>query len=93
MDGSHNPEPSLSRVSIELDADEALVLFDWLASAQADSVPTEPSEPAQAVLASIEAQLEQRLVAPFDPRYRELLNVASDRVRRAWRGESPPAAS
>jgi len=67
--------------SISLGPDEALVLFDFLSRFEHDERLTivDPSE--AAVLSRLLGALERHLVAPFDPRYSELLDVARARLR------------
>jgi len=68
-------------VTIDLTPDEALVLFDFL-SRYNDSDRLETVDQAeQRVLWDLCASLERVLVAPFDPKYVELLAAARDRVR------------
>lgn len=65
---SHGREAVLkSGVTLTLTADQALVLFDWLAREDGKAaLPTE-HQAEQNVLWEIEAQLEKSLVAPLQP--------------------------
>ena len=66
-----------TKVTIELTADEALVLFEWLARSSAEEGPASfVNQAEQRVLGTIQTFLERQLVAPFDPRYDELLAAA-----------------
>jgi hypothetical protein len=67
-------------VTIALSADEALLLFEWLA--KLDVSRTVQDAAAQRVLWAIEATLEKALVAPFAPNYDELLAAARERILR-----------
>ena len=70
------------KVTIELTADEALVLFEWLArSSDADAPAPFVYQSEQRVLWNLEALMEKLLTAPFDPRYDELINESRSRVR------------
>jgi hypothetical protein len=73
-----DPEP----VRLELTADQALVLFEWL-SRMDEGDALEPliehwSE--QLALWRLLAQLQKLLVEPFDPAYGDLLLAARDRL-------------
>ncbi len=65
-------------VSIELSADEALVLFEWLAGLEAAKVAIGDAE--QRVLWRIEGVLEKSLVEPFAKDYAELVEQARKRI-------------
>jgi hypothetical protein len=69
-------------VTIELSADEALVLFDWLArtSEAGESVPF-ADQAEQQVLWDMACVLERVLVEPFSAAYPSLLRAARSRVR------------
>jgi hypothetical protein len=72
-------------VTIELSADEALVLFDWLGRATSVRQPAPFVDPAERqVLCTLECLLERVLVEPFDPDYAVLVEEA----RGALRGHS-----
>lgn len=69
-------------VTLELSADEALVLFDWLAptSDAGHRVPfADPAE--RRVLCDMECMLERVLVEPFAADYASLLGAARFGVR------------
>ena len=68
------------KVTIELTADEALVLHDWLYRFNATQ-PTFQDQAEQRVLWDIEASLESALVEPLAPNYLELLEAARARIR------------
>ena len=65
-------------LTVSLSHDEALVLFEALASGFADRV--EISRGTQVALDSIEAQLERVLVEPFQADYRTLVQEAEGRL-------------
>lgn len=65
-------------VTIELTGDEALVLFEWLATLE-ETNPVE-GEAEKRVLWGIEADLERALVQVLDPNYRELVEQARRRI-------------
>jgi len=67
-------------MKIELNDDEALVLFDWLQREdKRDALPTE-HQAEKTVLWSILCQLEKVLVQPFRNDYDKLVAAARDRV-------------
>jgi hypothetical protein len=70
-------------VTIQLTADEALVLFEWLATKDNAELLPFDHEAEQFVLWHIEAQLEKTLVTPFEPDYIEQLAAARDRIAHA----------
>ncbi len=69
-------------VQIQLTADEALVLFEWLSKRDDDDAldPLIEHWSEQLVLWTITAQLEKTLVEPFDPNYLDLLRSARERL-------------
>lgn len=68
-------------VPLQLRMSEALVLFEWLASNnETDSLGGDPAE--MRVLWDLEAQLESKLVVPFDADYDEQLARARADVLR-----------
>ena len=75
-----NPDAIREPIALALSADEALVLFEWLAHAgPAGQLPgLLPVE--RLVLDSLEAQLERALVAPLDPQYEVVLAAARQRL-------------
>ena len=71
-------------VTLELTADEALVLFDWLGRSSSRDQPAAFADPAERVaLGNLECLLERVLVEPLDPDYAALVEAA----RAALRGE------
>jgi hypothetical protein len=64
------------RVKIELDDDQALVLFDWLCHLNDGEAPVVTHQAEQRVLWDIQADLEAVLVAPFESNYTEMLAQA-----------------
>ena len=69
-------------ISIHLNEDEALVLFEWLMNKNAtdeDSLPVDhPAE--RLALWNLEAALEKTLVPILSPDYSELLSRARERL-------------
>jgi hypothetical protein len=66
-----------SGVTLELSADEALVLFDWLArTSDADHPVAFDDHAEKVVLWNLECQLEEVLVEPFSENYRALVHAA-----------------
>lgn len=68
-------------ILVELTADEALVLFEWLARGNRSQKFDVEDQAEQRVLFDLEARLEKTLAAPFDPDYVNLLRDARTRVR------------
>ena len=71
-----------TKIMIQLSRAEALVLFDWITSAEeAEKLPV--SHPAEErVLWELEAQLEHALSEPFASNYKELLAAAREEILR-----------
>ncbi|MFE7195597.1 hypothetical protein [Microbacterium oxydans] len=67
-------------VELQLAAGEALVLFEWLAAAN-ESGALVVDEAERRVLWDLESQLEKKLVEPFLPGYRALVDEAKRVVR------------
>lgn len=66
---------------VKLDADEALVLFDWLSEREKQVVTADRDMTAEdIVLARLLGQLERVLVEPFAGDYAALLNAARVRI-------------
>jgi hypothetical protein len=86
------PSPLDTPLTITLDADEALVLFDFLwRYEQEERLAVE--DPAEGVvLTRLLGALERHLVAPFDPRFSELLGAARARIRDPEDSSAPPAS-
>ena len=72
-------------VTIQLTADEALVLFEWLAANDSAQGLPIAHEAEQVVLWGIECQLEKALVAPLQPDYGEQLAAARERIAATQR--------
>lgn len=70
-------------VKIELDEDQALVLFDWLCRLNDSQAPVVTHEAEQRILWDMQSDLESVLVAPFEANYNELLAQARNRVAGA----------
>jgi hypothetical protein len=69
------------KVEIELSADQALVLLEWVNREDDDrDALTFEHESEQRVVWDIEAQLERTLVEPFKPNYHELVSDARQRI-------------
>jgi hypothetical protein len=78
-----NPDARSGPVTLNLSADEAVVLFELLSRFEQDGRLDIADAAEGEVLSGLLAQLERRLVAPFDDRYAEMLRGARDRVRGA----------
>jgi hypothetical protein len=76
-------------VTIELSADEALVLFELLARFDETERLQLRSNAEFVALCRVQAQLEKALVLPFDPKYREFLEQARARVAGDYDGLAP----
>lgn len=70
-------------VRIELDEDQALVLFDWLHRLNDSKAAVVAHQAEQRVLWDIKCDLESVLVAPFEAKYKELLAQARNCVAGA----------
>jgi hypothetical protein len=71
-------------VTLELTADEALVLFAWLSRSSPSDQPVPYADRAEQIaLGNLECLLERVLVEPFDPDYAALVESA----RAALRGQ------
>lgn len=68
-------------VRVDLTADEALVLYDWLARFNQRRDVEFQDQAEQRVLWDIEAVLEATLVEPFRDEYASLVSAARNRVR------------
>ena len=68
-------------VSLKLTADEALVLFEWLAKFNEQENTSFEDAAEQRVLWDLESQLESLLAEPSAANYKELLAEARSRVR------------
>jgi hypothetical protein len=82
--GSENESMlSPAKIAVELTAEEALVLFEWLAQFEKNPAAPPPlaGTPEEQVLWSVQGQLEKQLVEPFDSNYKAFLTEARDRVR------------
>ena len=79
-------------LTITLDADEALVLseFLWRYEQEERLAVEHPAE--GVVLTRLLGALERHLVAPFDPRFVELLDAARARIQGPADGSTPPAS-
>lgn len=71
------------KVDLDLSADEALVLFEWLSRFNHSEGGTFEDAAEQRVLFDLESKLESILVAPLKPDYKKLLADARYRVRGA----------
>lgn len=78
MVGQGEQEP----VELQLTAAEALVLFEWLATAN-ESGALVADEAERRVLCDVESLLETKLVEPFLPGYPALVDEAKRIVRDA----------
>lgn len=79
MDPEPSLPPSAQSVELRLTVAEALVLFEWLASAdEKESLVVDEAE--RRVLWDLESQLETKLVEPFLPEYAQLVDAAKKTV-------------
>jgi hypothetical protein len=69
------------QVTIRLSSDQALVLYELLSRFDQEEELSIEDRAEERVLGDVHAQLEKALVAPFDPRYEELVAAARDRLR------------
>jgi hypothetical protein len=69
------------QIVVELTEDEALVLFDYLVRTNKSEQRESVDQAEQRALWNLEAVLEKTLVAPFDPKYSELVAAARERLR------------
>jgi hypothetical protein len=82
------PMPQEEPVTLPLDGDEALVLFEYLSHVLEQPDRKAHLAPGElAVLNLIVGHLESHLVAPFATDYSERLGVARDRIEKRWNGE------
>ena len=79
QNGAHMKTESKS-IDLKLSQDEAFVLFEWLASGDENGGRAMIGSAEERVLWRIEAQLESRLVEPFDPDYENLVAGARQRL-------------
>ena len=76
-----NPDAASEPIEVQLSADEALVLFELLSRFE-ENETLMIADPAESHgLSRLLAQLEKRLVTPFDSRYVGLLAAARARLR------------
>lgn len=68
-------------LSLHLTADEAIVLFEWLARFHGSGDASFQDQAEQRALWNLECMLERDLVAPLRDDYDELLAAARDRLR------------
>lgn len=70
-----------SKLIIEINKDEALVIFDWLYRLIETEKKTSTKLSAEyQALANLEALLEQQLAEPFDPNYQQIVEDARSRI-------------
>lgn len=72
-------EAGANGVELRMSAAEALVLFEWLASAN-ENGSLAVDEAQRRVLWDLESQLETKLVEPFLPEYAQLVDAAKKAV-------------
>ncbi len=70
----------MSGTTLTLTADQALVLFEWLAREDGTGTLPIKHQSEQNVLWEIQAQLEKTLVVPLRPDYEVLLAAARERL-------------
>ena len=67
-------------VDVQLSEDEALVLFELLSRFESEGRLSAEVEAEELALSRVLAQLEKHLAAPFQCNYRELLDLARNRI-------------
>lgn len=72
---------SAETIKIELNSDEALILFEFLSRYSDTDTLTVEDQPEQRVLWNLCCDLEKVLVEPMSTSYRELLGTARSRIR------------
>jgi hypothetical protein len=77
-------------LTLSLDADESLVLFEFLSRLD-EHTESSIDDAAATVLTKILGLLEKHLVAPFDPKYDALLSAARARILNLPGDGSPPS--
>lgn len=69
------------KVTLELTADEALVLFEWLSRFNQKNDVMFEDAAEQRVLFDLESKIESSLTAPLEANYKEQLAEARSRLR------------
>ena len=72
----------MADVSITLTADEALVLFEWIAARENSADPNGSPAPEDMALWTIKASLDRQLIEPFSPDYKDRVEAARSRLKR-----------
>ena len=67
-------------ITISLSEEEALVLFEWLASLETRATATSLDDAEQTVASCVECQLEKQLTAVLRHDYSQLLAVAKQKI-------------
>jgi hypothetical protein len=75
-----NPDAARGPFRLELTADEALVLFEWLSQLE-DQSGSEPDSAEALVHAKMLAHLESTLTSPFAADYGAIVEAARERLR------------
>ncbi len=68
-------------VQLVLNADEALVLFEFVSRSSDSDQVTIADQAEAAILSNLCCQLERLMVEPFSPKYAALLSMARERIR------------
>ena len=79
-----NPDAANEPIAVQLSADDALVLFQFLSRFEQDETSTINDPAGGHALARLLAQLEKKLIAPFDARYLSILQAAQARLRALY---------
>jgi len=73
----------MADVSINLTADEALVLFEWIVAREESTDPNGNPTPEDMALWAIKAALDRQLIEPFLPDYKDRVEAARLRLKRS----------
>jgi hypothetical protein len=76
-------------ITITLSRDEALVLFEFFSRFDDQDDFTLRHNAEFIAFSRISAQLDNSLVEMFDPKYRELLQAARERIAAGYEGRAP----
>ena len=77
-------------ISITLSRDEGLVLFEFFSRFSGDGDDFTLRHTAEYLaFMRMSAQLDKLFVEPFDPKYKDLLRAARDRVAAGYEGKAP----
>ncbi len=69
-----------NKITLDLDLDQALVLFEWLARSDGEGSLPFVHKAEQIVLWKLEGQLELAMSIQFSPQYEQVVTQARDRI-------------